>query len=94
MLSDIRRIAESHSFGKELSGARFISGILTCSARAWLRRRTANGKVFERGEEDEVRAQSLRPSVGLWGMRGSLSEEMSERLARLPSEGRGAETAD
>uniref|UniRef100_A0A7S0HC82 ZU5 domain-containing protein n=1 Tax=Hanusia phi TaxID=3032 RepID=A0A7S0HC82_9CRYP len=70
MLSDIRRIAESHSFGKELSGARFIS---------------ANGKVFERGEEDEVRAQSLRPSVGLWGMRGSLSEEMSERLARLPN---------
>mmetsp|Transcript_20471 Transcript_20471/g.68391 ORF Transcript_20471/g.68391 Transcript_20471/m.68391 type:complete len:171 (+) Transcript_20471:1601-2113(+) len=70
MLSDIRTIVESHCFGKELSGARFIS---------------SNGKVFEKGEEGQVRVQSLRPSVGLWGRLSRMSEDMCQRFAALPN---------
>uniref|UniRef100_A0A6U5YAW7 Uncharacterized protein n=1 Tax=Guillardia theta TaxID=55529 RepID=A0A6U5YAW7_GUITH len=45
----------------------------------------ANGKVFEKGEEGQVRVQSLRPSVGLWGRLSRMSEDMCQRFAALPN---------
>ena len=52
-LADVRRIVQSHCYGRDLSEARFVLG---------------NGqKVVDVNEEDTVRAQTQRPSISLWG---------------------------
>lgn len=51
-LQDVREIVATHCFGRDLSEARFVIN---------------DGSEVEVSREGSVRAQTLRPSVGLWG---------------------------